>query len=96
MGGHVENQTGAGITKVLAENLKGKALDYVYLDEDDDGRYLGLVFTDGVTEYHLTFQEDGYVQLAAGPEDGDTVDEVLSFDLAELEEPFSDDGVGEV
>ncbi len=91
----MESSTGSDIVKKLLENLEGKALDYAYIDEDEDGRYLGLVFTDGETEYHLTVQEDGFVQLAAGPEEGETLDEVISFDLGEVQEPFSTDGIGE-
>jgi hypothetical protein len=91
-GGPVENRIGADIVKALLENLEGKEVDYVYIDEDEGGRYLGVAFTDGETECHLTFQQDGFIQLAAGPEEGAELNEVLSFDLATVEEPFSEDG----
>jgi len=88
----VESRIGADIVKALLEQLEGKTVDYVYIDEDEDGHYLSVVLTDGETECHLTFQQDGFVQLAAGPEEGEELDEVLSFDLDQVEEPFSEDG----
>lgn len=89
----MESNVGAEIVARLQENLVGRRVDYAYVDEDEFGRYIGLVFTDGETEYHLTVQEDGAIQLASGPEDGDTLEEVMSFNLHEVEEPFSADGV---
>ena len=88
-------RVGAEIVKEILENLEGSQIDYVYIDEDEEGQYLGLVFTDGENEYHLTVQQDGFVQLAAGPEEGESLDEVLSFNLGKVEEPFSVDGIGE-
>lgn len=88
----MESRIGADIVRDLMENLEGKEVDYIYIDEDEDGRYLGVVLTDGETECHLTFQQNGFVQLAAGPEEGEELDEVLAFDLGDVEEPFSDDG----
>lgn len=84
--------SGAEIVKQLLENLEGTQIDYIYVDEDEDGQYLGLVFSDGETEFHLTMQQDGFVQLASGPEEGENLDEVLSFKLGEVQEPFSTDG----
>ena len=91
----MESRIGADIVRMLLENLQGKTLEYAYLDGDEEGTYLGLVFTDGETEYHLTVQEDGFVQLASGPEEGETLDEVMSFPLGEVEEPFSTESIGE-
>lgn len=88
----MKSRIGADIVKSLLENLEGKQVDYIYIDEDDDGRYLGVVLTDGETECHLTFQQDGFVQVAAGPEQGEELEEVLSFELGDVEEPFSADG----
>lgn len=91
----MELKVGSEIVESLLDNLEGRQIDYAYIDEDEDGRYLGLVFTDGETEYHLTVQQDGYIQLASGPEEGDTLEEVISFKLGEVEEPYSVDGAGE-
>ncbi len=87
----MESRIGADIVRDLMENLEGKEVDYIYIEEDEGGRYLGVVLTDGETECHLTFQQDGFVQLAAGPEAGEELDEVMAFNLGEVEEPFSDD-----
>ncbi len=89
------SKVGVEIVQQLLENIQDSHVEYAYIDEDDDGKYLGIVFSDGGTEYHLTFQQDGYVQLAAGPEEGNTLEEVMSFSLGEVEEPFSTDGDGE-
>ena len=88
----MESRIGADIVRDLMENLEGKEVDYIYIDEYEAWRYLGVVLTDGETECHLTFQQNGFVQLAAGPEEGEELDEVLAFDLGDVEEPFSDDG----
>jgi hypothetical protein len=43
----------------------------------------------------LAWVKAGLVQLAEGPEEGEELEEVLSFDLAETEEAFSDDDLEE-
>jgi len=74
--------------------IKSTEVEDVYLDEDEDGEnYLGVVFTDGEMEYHLTFQEDGTVQLAMGPLEGESLEEVATFNLSEVEPPYSEDGL---
>lgn len=89
------SRSGAEILEKLLEHIEGTYVDYAYVDEDEDGKFLGIVLIDDEehTEYHLTLQQNGYVQLAAGPEEGETLDEVMDFNLAEVEEPFSNDGV---
>lgn len=87
--------TGVGLAEFLTSRLGGCQVEDVYIDEDEDGRYLGLAFSDGETEYHLTFQQNGTVQLAQGPLEGETLDEVAAFDLSDVAPPFSEDGLGE-
>ena len=89
----MEFVTGARLAETLLSRIGGTQLEDVYIDEDEEGRYLGLVFTDGEREYHLTLQEDGTVQLAEGPVDGETLEEVATFSLGEVMPPFSEDGL---
>lgn len=88
----MEYRTGVALAEELLARLRGTELQDVYIDEDEEGRYLGVVFTDGDTEYHLTFEEDGTVQLAEGPLEGDELEEVTTFTLGEVGPPFSEDG----
>lgn len=88
----MEFETGVELSQLLLGRLKDSQLKDVYFDDDEDGRFLGLMFYKDDTEYHLTFEEDGTVQLAEGPVDGDVLDEVVTFGLDEVEAPFSADG----
>jgi len=88
----MEFETGAELSQLLMGRLRGSQLEDVYFDDDEDGRFLGLMFSDGATEYHLTFEEDGTVHLAQGPVDGEELEEVVTFGLDEVEPPFSTDG----
>ncbi len=91
----MENQTGVNLAERLLAHIGGTELQDVYLDEDEEGRYLGLVFSDGEREYHLTFEEDGTIQLAEGPLEGESLEEVTTFSLGEVGPPFSEDGMAE-
>ena len=86
-----EEDSGAGLAELLLSRLGGTQLDDIYLDEDEDGRYLGLVFSDGETEYHLTVDEEGVVELSQGALEGESLEEVASFALGEVAPPFSED-----
>jgi len=87
----MEGMSGAVLAELLMSRLEGTRLEDVYLDQDEEGNYLGLMFSDGETEYHLTVDETGTVQLSEGPVEGETLQEVTSFDLSEVEAPFSED-----
>lgn len=89
----MEYRSGVSLAELLLGRLRGTELEDVYLDEDEDGRYLGLVFTDGENEYHVTFQEDGTVELAEGLAEGEFLEEVTTFNLSEVEPPFSENGM---
>ncbi|MHB1160624.1 MAG: hypothetical protein ACYC3V_09905 [Chloroflexota bacterium] len=88
----MEYRTGVTLAEELLSRIGGTEVQDVYIDEDEEGRYLGLVFSDGETEYHLTFEEDGTVQLAEGPLEGENLEEVATFSLNEVTPPFSEDG----
>lgn len=87
-----EKRSGVSVAELLLSRIGGAELQDVYLDEDEEGRFLGLVFTDGETEYHLTFEEDGTIQLAEGPLEGESLEEVVTFGLDEVVPPYSDEG----
>ncbi len=87
-----EQRSGVDVAELLLSRLGGTQVEDVYVDEDEEGRYLGVVFSDGENEYHLTFEEDGTVQLAQGPLEGETLEEVTTFNLTEVDAPFSEDG----
>lgn len=91
----MEYRTGVDLAEALLSRLEGTELQDVYLDEDEEGRYLGLVFSNGETEYHLTMEEDGTVQLAEGPLEGEALEEITTFALSEVVPPFSEDGLSE-
>ena len=91
----MEHRTGVSMAELLLSRIGGTEVQDVYFDEDEEGRYLGVVFTDGESEYHLTFEEDGTVQLAEGPLEGDSLEEVATFTLGEVRPPFSQDGMTE-
>lgn len=82
--------SGSGLADFLLGRLEGTRVEDVYIDEDEDGSYLGLVFSDGETEYHLTVDENGEVQLAEGPLEGESLEEVRSFRLDSVIPPFSE------
>lgn len=88
-----EGRTGVTLAELLWSQIRGTEVEDVYVDEDEEGHYLGVVLSDGETEYHLTFQEDGTVELAMGPVEGETLEEVVSFNLSEVEPPFSENGM---
>ncbi len=92
----MEETTGQTLAELLLSQLQGAEVEDVYLDQDEDGNYLGVVFSDGETEYHLTFQEDGTVELAKGPVEGESLEEVAIFDLGEVEPPFSEDSAFQI
>lgn len=91
----MEYRTGVSLAELLMSRIGGTEVQDVYIDEDEEGRYLGVVFTDGESEYHLTFEEDGTVQLAEGPLEGDSLEEVTTFTLGDVTPPFSEDGMVE-
>ncbi len=91
----MEYRTGVSLAELLMSRIGGTEVQDVYIDEDEEGRYLGVVFTDGESEYHLTFEEDGTVQLAEGPLEGDSLEEVTTFTLGDVTPPFSEDGMAE-
>lgn len=91
----MEYRTGVSLAELLMSRIGGTEVQDVYIDEDEEGRYLGVVFTDGESEYHLTFEEDGTVQLAEGPLEGDSLEEVTTFALGDVTPPFSEDGMVE-
>ncbi|MGE5620819.1 MAG: hypothetical protein ACM3US_16345 [Sphingomonadaceae bacterium] len=91
----MENRTGVSLAEELLSHIGGTEVEDVYIDEDENGRYLGLVFSDGETEYHLTFEEDGTIQLAEGPLEGEGLEEVTTFSINEVVPPYSEDGVEE-
>ncbi len=87
-----QDRSGIALTELLADRLEGTELQGVYFDEDDEGRpFLGLVLSDGEKEYHLTFDGTGTVELAEGPLEGESLDEVTAFQIDEVEPPFSED-----
>jgi hypothetical protein len=88
-------ESGSGLAEFLLSRLEGTRLEDVYIDKDEDGSYLGLVFSDGEKEYHLTVDESAEVQLAEGPLEGDSLEEVKTFRMNTLTPPFSDDSVEE-
>ena len=88
----MENRTGMALAGILMSRLSGTQVEDVYIDEDEEGPYLGLVFSDGETEYHLTFDAAGSVELAEGPLEGENLEEVVAFRIAQVEPPFSEDG----
>ena len=51
-----EEMDGVSLAERLLSAIQGTEVDDIYLDEDEDGKYLGVVFTDNETEYHLTFR----------------------------------------
>jgi hypothetical protein len=87
----MEGMAGAELVELLMSRLEGTRLEDVYLDQDEDGNFLGLMFSDGETEYHLTVDDAGTVQLSEGPLEGESLQEVVTFDLSEVEAPFSED-----
>ncbi len=91
----MEYRTGVSLAELLMSHIGGTEVEEVYIDEDEGGRYLGVVFTDGENEYHLTFEEDGTVQLAEGPLEGEKLEEVTTFSLTDVTPPFSEDGLTE-
>lgn len=91
----MEYRTGVSLAELLMSHIGGTEVQDVYIDEDEHGRYIGVVFTDGENEYHLTFEEGGTVQLAEGPLEGDKLEEVTSFSLADVQPPFSEGGIAE-
>ncbi len=91
----MEGMTGVGLVELMMSRLAGTRLEDVYLDQDEEGNYLGLMFSDGETEYHLTVDEDGSIQLAQGPLEGESLQEVTTFDLGEVLPPFSEDSASE-
>lgn len=88
-------ESGSGLAEFLLSRLDGTRVEDVYIDEDEDGSYLGLVFSDDEKEYHLTVDESGEVQLAEGPLEGESLEEVKTFRLDLLTPPFSDDSAEE-
>jgi hypothetical protein len=88
-------ESGSGLAEFLLGRLDGTRVEDVYIDEDEDGNYLGLVFSDDEREYHLTVDKSGEVQLAEGPLEGDSLEEVKTFRLDLLTAPFSDDSTDE-
>lgn len=88
-----EGMTGMSLADRLLSAIRGATVDDVYMDEDEEGHYLGVVFTIDEMEYHLTFQEDGTVQLAMGEVEGESLEEVITFNLADIEPPFSGNGL---
>lgn len=91
----MDYRTGVSLAELLMSHIGGTEVQDVYIDEDEQGRYIGVVFTDGENEYHLTFEEGGTVQLAEGPLEGDKLEEVTSFSLADVQPPFSEGGIAE-
>ena len=91
----MEYRTGVSLAELLMSRIGGTEVQDVYIDEDEEGRYLGVVFTDGENEYHLTFEEGGTVQLAEGPMEGEKLEVVTSFSLGDVQPPFSEEGTAE-
>ena len=88
-------ESGSGLAEFLLSRLDGTLVEDIYIDEDEDGSYLGLVFSGDDKEYHLTVDEIGEVQLAEGPLEGESLEEVRTFRLDLLKPPFSDDSAEE-
>lgn len=85
------DRTGTSLTELLTSHLEGTQLDEVYIDQDEDGNFVGLVFSDGETEYHLTFDDNGSIMLARGSLQGEMLQEVVEFSLDEVLPPFPGD-----
>ena len=93
--GMASEESGADLSEFLMSRLEGTRVEDIYIDEDEDGNFLGLVFSDGDVEYHLTVDEGGIVQLAEGTLEGDSLEEVKSFQLDAVIPPFSEDSSAE-
>ncbi len=91
----MEPRTGISVAESLLSHIGGTEVQDVYVDEDEGGRFLGVVFTDGETEYHITFEENGRVQLAEGPLEGEKLEEVTTFMLSEVTPPYSGESLAE-
>ncbi len=89
----MEGRTGVSVAEQLLSYIGGTEVQDVYFDEDEEGRYLGVVFTDGETEYHLTFEADGTVRLAEGPLEGESLEEVTTFTIGEVAPPLYQGGM---